>query len=206
MTHTRFTFDPNVQLLIQQLFNLVIRFIFRGRMTLWCKGTTPSWESMPRYGEFLLVVLFLLSFVADVNFFSYKLNWMLTREGEADILLKEWLLENRCSLEDHILNLESRGHLPAYWCHCPPGVTPQNHLSSSFSGRRWIASTAATAVLFSTSLLLKQIGSQLQCSSLLEPGLLNDQLTIKVCFFSEFYIAGLIITYCCRSWLQHCWS
>ena len=42
---------------------------------------------------------------------------------------------------------------PWWWCRC----SPLNYLSSSFSGRRWIASTAARAVLFSTPLLLKQI-------------------------------------------------
>ena len=46
-------------------------------------------------------------------------------EGEADILLKEWLLENRCSLEDHILNQEIGVILPASLCLCPASI-PSN--------------------------------------------------------------------------------
>ena len=42
-------------------------------------------------------------------FFSEKqreilCHWMLNREGEADILLQERMLENRCSPDDHIFN------------------------------------------------------------------------------------------------------
>ena len=141
----------------------MFRFIIRGRMTLWCKGTTPSWESMRPYGDFLLVVLHLLSSVADVKFYSYKHGGWSGHPFEG-VVVGEQVLTRRSHIEPR-----NRGHSSSLFM---PLSSIYSFKSSSFSGRRWIASTAARAILFSTPLLLREIGSQLQCSSLLEPGFL----------------------------------
>ena len=73
------------------------------------------------------------------------------------------LLENTCSLDDHILNLEIGGLLPDFQ-----------------GGGELPVYGGPTEGLFSTQALPKEIGSQLQCSSLLEPGFWSINLNQNV--------------------------